>query len=139
MKPKNVKRDRNCDVKEWVKVKSIESFYDMPMGAYCGVLLRKKTAQKLAKLLYKQNQEIKELLASDLSQVEVSNWSLAYPEGKQTSFKFYVESSDKEKLERINLIDRAKLIDFCKDGVFISDTYSNAEKVYMDWYEKTNS
>lgn len=119
-------------------MKSIEKFYDMPMGTYCGVLIRENTAKKLAKLLYKHNQEIKELLASDLSQVEVSNWSLAYPDGKQTSFKFYVESPDKEKIERINLIDRTKLIEFCKDGVFISDSYANAKNVYMNWYEKTN-
>ncbi|MBZ9536821.1 hypothetical protein KGR20_21920 [Cytobacillus oceanisediminis] len=118
-------------------MKSIEKFFDMPMGCFCGVLIREKTAKQLAKLLYKHNQEIKELLASDLNQIEVSDWSLAYPEGKQTSFKFYIESSDKEKLGRINLIDRTKLISYCEDGVFIVDHYQNAKDVYMDWYENS--
>lgn len=119
-------------------MKSIEKFYDMPMGTYCGVLLREKTAKKLATLLYKQNQEIKELLASDLSQVEVSDWTLAYPEGKQTSFTFYTESTDQEKLNRINLVDKTKLISFCEDGVFVSDSYANAKNIYMDWYNKSH-
>lgn len=123
--------------KEEHALKSLEKFFDMPMGVYCGVLMREKTAKKLAKLLYKHNQEIKELLASDLDQIEVSNWSLAHPEGKQTNFKFYMESSDSEKLERINLLDRTSLISFCEDGVFISDTYSNAPTVYMEWYNNT--
>lgn len=67
----------------------------------------------------------------------MSNWSLAYPEGKQTSFKFYTESSDKEKVERINLLDKTNLISFCEGGVFISDTYSNAPNVFMEWYNNT--
>lgn len=119
-------------------MKSIEKFYDMPMGGYCGVLIREKQAKRLMKLLHKQSQEIKELLASNLDQLEVSNWTLAYPESKQVAFNFYTPSTDKEKIERISLIDKAKQVQYCKDGVFVVDEYNKAKDVFMDWYEKTN-
>jgi hypothetical protein len=119
-------------------MKSIEKFFEMPMGAYCGVFLREKMAKKLAKLLYKQNQEIKELLASDLSQLEVSDWTLSYPdEEKQFVVKYYMNSSDQDKLFRINLIDRTKLIDYCEDGVFEAVDNKDAQKQFIEWYENT--
>ena len=115
-------------------MKSIEQFYDMPMGVYCGVLLRGKMAKKLAKLLYKQNQEIKELLASDLSQIEASNWTLAYPNGEQTVIKFYTPSSEQQKLERIKLINKPKVIEHLKDGVFIANNMEDAKEKFNEWF-----
>lgn len=48
-----------------------------------------------------------------------------------------VNRTDREKLERINLIDRQQLIKYCENGVFIAESMKEAEKVYMEHYEKT--
>lgn len=117
-------------------MKSIEKFFDMNMGSFCGVLIREKKAKKLAKLLYRQNQEIKELLADDLDQLEVSDWTLAYPDGKQTPVHYYTPSTDEEKLRRINLIDRQNLMKYIQD-VFAVSNRSEVEGEYMEWYEAT--
>jgi len=118
-------------------MKSIEKFYDMPMGTYCGVLLREKTAKKLAKLLYKQSQEIKELLASNLDQIEISEWTLVYPDVKQEIVRYYSESTDQEKIERISVIDKVKTISYCEDGVFIANGSKEAKEEYMEWYRNS--
>lgn len=118
-------------------MKSIEKFFNMSMGIYSGVLIREKTAKKLAKMLYKQTQEIKELLASDLSQLEVSDWTLAYPNNDQTRVRYYSPSNDSDKLHRINLIDKEKLIEYVSD-VFIADNMKDAENKFIEWFEKTN-
>lgn len=120
-------------------MKSIESFFDAPMGGYAGVLIREKKAKKLAKLLYKQNQEVKELLASDLDDLEVSHWTLAYPKGEQTGVTYYSEhEGDSAKLHRISLLDKSKLMRYCEKGVFIADTMDEAEDAYMEWFNNTN-
>jgi len=116
-------------------MKSIEKFFDMPMGVYCGVYLREKVAKRVAKLLFKQTQELKELLASDLDQIEISEWTLAYPNGKQETVRFYTPTNNEEKLKRINVLQKLKLIDCLKDGVFIADSMEDAENKYMGFYE----
>ena len=117
-------------------MKSIEKFYDIPMGSYCGVLIREKQAKKLMKLLHKQTQEIKELLASDLEQIEVSDWSIAEEDGKNTVFSYYIQSSDSDKLERIQLINKVKQVEYCKEGVYVVNKNDNPVEVYLEWQEK---
>lgn len=117
--------------------KCIEKYFDMPMGCYCGVLIKETMAKKLQKLLYKQNQDIKELLASDLSQVEISNWTLAYPDGKQTSIKYFEQSTNEEKLERIKLIDQTAKVKYCENGVWNTNKkYNEARNDVEDSYMK---
>lgn len=118
-------------------MKSIEKFYDVNMGSYCGLLIREDKAKKLSKLIYKQNQEIKELLASDMSDIEVSDWTLAYPEGEQTIVRYYTPSSNEEKMDRINLINKGRIMNYCKNGVFLAESMHDAESNYMKWYENT--
>ena len=120
-------------------MKSIEKFFDMPFNIYCGVLLREKIAKKLAKLLYKQKQEIKELLASDLSQIEVSDWTLAYPNDEQKTVYYYKETDDKEKIDRINVIEHLKLINYSDEPVFVAKGSEDAKNQYIEWYKNTHS
>ena len=48
--------------------KAIKTYFDMAAGTYCGLLLEKRLAERMAKLLYKQQQEIKELLAANIDE-----------------------------------------------------------------------
>ena len=117
-------------------MKSIEQFYDLSFGCYCGVLVRKDLSKKIAKMIYRQTQELKELLASNLDEIEVSNWTLAYPDGKQTSFHYYSKSSNEEKIERINVLQ--KTLNFKPlENIFIADNSSEAEKAFMEHHENS--
>jgi len=107
-----------------------EKFFDMSAGSYCGLLLRESTMKKMQKLLYKQTQEIKQLLTESLDDVEVLNWTLVYPNNEQTTvYYFDASSTAEEKLERIALFDKAARVKLVKD-VFSSDkmdSYSRDE------------
>ena len=119
----------------------IEKYFKINAGgAWCGVFVREKAAKKLAKLLYRQSQEIKEFLAGNLNDIEVADWTLAYPNGIQKSVEYFIESSDSEKLERIDLFDKAKILAFCENGVFSTDEKSRlnasiaVEEKFMEIY-----
>lgn len=118
-------------------MKSDEKFYDLTFGHYSGVLLREKLAKKLEEVLNRHKQEIKEVLTNNLEDLEVSYWTLAYPDGNQTSVTFYKpNSTNEEKIERIQVVvDEAFKPEFCKDGVFVADNMDDAEKKYMEWYK----
>ena len=119
-------------------LKSLEKFFDVNMGGYSGVLVREDAAKKLAKILYKQNQEIKEFLVANIDALEVSDWTLAYPNGKQTSVTFYDPSKTKDdKMDRINLINKDKIMSY-KPNVFLAKNMKDAEEKYMEWHENTN-
>lgn len=87
-------------------MKSTKKYFDMPFGGFCGVLADEVAMKKIAKLLYKQNQELKELLMSNTDHLQLSSWTLAHPNGKQESIH-YVDSNPYQTIEqRINLIDK---------------------------------
>lgn len=108
----------------------MEKFFNMPAGAYCGVLLREPAMKKMQKLLYKQTQEIKRLLTESLDDIEVANWTLAYPDGVQTTVHYFdAASTETEKVERIELFNKADKMQFTDYKVFSSDKkYSESMK-----------
>ena len=113
----------------------LEKFFNMNAGGYNGVLLRENLAKKMMKLLYKQSQEIKELLVQNLDEVETTNWTLVYPEGKQTAIYYIVEGDD--KMQRIKLFNREAKLEYCKDGVFSTDKKgSEALRDVIAFYEE---
>ena len=116
--------------------KAIKTYFDMAAGTYCGLLLEKRLAVRMAKLLYKQQQEIKELLASNINETEVSEWMLAYPDDKQVSFKYFnPNASVQDKMIRVELFSKIDLIRKC-DDVFMASSYKEAEHNYLEYYDK---
>jgi len=98
-----------------------EKFFNMPAGWYCGLLLRESTMKKMQNLLFKQTQEIKELLMDSLDDIEAYEWTLAYPNSAQTVVHYFdADSIVKEKTERIDLFDKAVILKPA-DEVFSSD------------------
>lgn len=87
--------------------KCIKKYFNLSLGCYCGVLLNKPLAQKVLKMLYRHNQELKQLLADNLDNVEVADWTCVLPRGEQTTITYYAVSTEEEKIERIKLIDKA--------------------------------
>ncbi len=116
--------------------KAIKTYFDMAAGTYCGLLLEKRLAERMAKLLYKQQQEIKELLSANIDETEVSEWTLAYPDGKQTSVKFFNPKATKEeKMRRVELFNKVDLIRKV-DEVFMASSMKEAEHNYLEYYDK---
>jgi hypothetical protein len=121
--------------------KCLERYFNMPIGNYCGLLLKEDFAKKAQKLLYKHSQELKELLINNLDQLELSNWTLVYPDGKQTSINYFNTASTDEKIERIKLLDKSERIRYCKEGIWKTDLkYNEANndviKSFNQYYEK---
>lgn len=109
----------------------------MPAGSYCGLLLERRLAIRVAKLLAKQTQELKELIAANIEETEVAHWTLAYPDNKQTSVDFYDPSATtKDKLNRLSLLDKEEKIGKCLDDVFEAKTMEEAELRYLEYYDK---
>lgn len=116
--------------------KAIKTYFDMAAGIYCGLLLEKRLAVRMAKLLYKQQQEIKELLAANIDETEVSEWTIAYPDNKQTIFRFFNPKATREdKMRRVELFNKVDLIRKC-DDVFMASSYKEAKYNYLEYYDK---
>lgn len=88
-------------------------------------VIKRTISKKMQKLLYKQTQEIKQLIASNLDDAEISDWTLVYPKGEQTSIHYFTQSSEREKIERLKLFDSSNKIRFCSNGVFMTDKKYN--------------
>lgn len=127
----------------------VEKYFNMPAGAYCGVLLREPLAKKMQKLLYKQAQEIKVLLMSNLDDVEAADWTLVYPLGddgkpEQTTIHYFSTAESDEKIRRIDLFDGALRLRFCKNGVFETtliglEAVEDVQTFYNEHFETQNS
>jgi len=116
--------------------KAIKNYFNMSAGNYCGLLLEKRLAIRMSKLLYKQQQEIKELLASNIEETEVSNWSLAYPDGKQVVVNYFdPEATNEDKMRRVELFSKDALLQKL-DEVFIAKDNKEAEHNYLEFYDK---
>lgn len=109
--------------------KSLEKFFKLNFSSYCGIFLREKTAKKVAKLLHKQNQQLKELLYNNLNDLEEVNWTLAYPNKKQRTVYYYKTHNEEDIIRRISLCDKQN-IEFVKDGVYIGDSEEDIIKEY---------
>ena len=116
--------------------KAIKTYFDMAAGTYCGLLLEKRLAERMAKLLYKQQQEIKELLAANIDETEISEWTLAYPDEKQTRVKFFnPKATTAEKMRRVELFNKVDLIRKV-DEVFMASSMKEAEHNYLEYHDK---
>ena len=118
-------------------MKSIEQFYNYSFGDYAGFYIREKRMKKLAKIINRQERELKEFLAADLDALEIAYWTLAYPKNKQTSVRFFKPSTDEEKLRRLEVSKKVNHITHLPD-VFIADSMDDAEEKYMEWWNSEN-
>ena len=115
--------------------KSYDKWFNLPAGCYCGVFVKEKTAKKLQKLLWMQTQEIKELLTAHKDDLLPMEWTLAYPDGKQTSVYFSCQNDTVE--ERIKLFDKADRLRYVENGVFVTDKrWTEARDEVQAFYEE---
>jgi hypothetical protein len=96
-----------------VTKRSIETMFDMPAGQYCGVLLRKRLMKRVLKLQNEYEFKIKQLLASNLDELQTSNWTINDNYGQTTKEQitgryFDPNETDQEKLERIEWFKLSK-------------------------------
>lgn len=101
--------------------RSNDKWFHMPAGHYCGVCIKEKTAKKLQKLLYRHSQEIKDLLTQHKEDLLEYHWTLAYPNGKQTSVHYSPLRCEEDIDRAIKRYDGASRLQYCDGGVFISD------------------
>lgn len=121
-------------------IESSENWFDVPIGVYCGLYIKEKTAKKLQKLLYKQTQEIKKLLTSNKEDLVVSHWTLGYPspQKEQITIHYTVTKDSYDTVEdRIKLFDSSSRIRHI-DKLFIIDTEDSLEarKEVKKFYEE---
>lgn len=70
------------------------SLYDYTAGVFCGVLITERVMKKLARLQSEHVLQVKRLLHDEYDRGNVfpADWTLHYPEGKQTIVKYIDES-----------------------------------------------
>lgn len=117
--------------------KSLDKWFDFPAGCYCGLVVREPSAKKLMKILYRQTQEIKEFLNQNKEDLAPSNWTLAYPGGKQTVIKYTCRQDEWDSVDsRIKLYDATARMKYIDEGLFISDENSltAGEEAVAEYY-----
>lgn len=62
--------------------------YSYNPSNYCGVLMTEKVMKKLANVTAKFEVEVRRILTENIGDLYSYNWSLAYPNGAQTSVVF---------------------------------------------------
>ena len=95
-------------------MKSTKQYFNFSFGVYSGVFMDEPTMKKVAKLLYKQNQELKELLMKNADSLSLANWTLAYPNGKQEAINYIGGYQYQTIEERIALIDKTANVERVK-------------------------
>lgn len=117
--------------------KSCDNWFNFPVGMYCGVLIKEKTAKKLQKILWKQTQEIKEFLTANKDDLLPMEWTLAYPNPDKKQTTVYYSSQSNSIDERIRLFDQTCRIHHVNNGVFISNKkWNEASEEVKEFYEK---
>jgi len=116
-----------------------ERFFDMPIGNYCGVLIRESAAKKLQKILWRHTQEIKDFFTQNMDELEASNWTLAYiPE--QTQVNYFDGDSRKDLVNRIALLNSSGRLRFVPDVIKTDKTgleaMNEAKEFYTEHYSK---
>ena len=99
-----------------------ERFFEMPVGQWCGFLIREDAAKKLQKILWRQTQEIKDFLTRNMDALEAANWTLAYIPS-QTTVNYFDSCSREDVERRIALLNKADRLSFVPD-VFRTDKAS---------------
>lgn len=111
--------------------RSNENWFNLPSGCYCGVAIKEKTARKLQKLLWKQTEEIKDFLTAHKEDCVPYHWTLAYPNGKQTTVHYTCPDTTVE--ERIKLFDKAGRINHI-DNLFVTNERYNKASEEVQWF-----
>lgn len=86
---------------------SIEPWLDISNGIHCGLLIRKRLAKRLINIHAKYQQEMKQIIAANLDEVEPSGWTMSTPmDGKETVYVYFFtgEATDEDKLRRVELL-----------------------------------
>lgn len=116
--------------------KSNKTYFNMSAGIYSGLMMEKRLAERMAKLLFKQQKEIQELLAANIDETEVPHWTLAYPDNVQTHVHFIRKSDGvDEKMRRVELFTKNQLIRKI-DDVFYAESMEEAEHNYLEFHDK---
>jgi hypothetical protein len=119
---------KNNDTLESKRV--FKQFLNVSFGSWCGMFLGKKTAAKFATLQRQFLLDVKNLLAANLDDIEISDWSLDYSDGEQRNVNYFTESTEDEKLERISLLSNQAL---CRatllEDVFKFADYSESREI----------
>lgn len=68
-----------------------EEYYEMGASLLYGLVVDAELKEKLQKVLDKAHDEIQQLIKDNKEHVLVSSSSIAYPRGKQTSFRYIEE------------------------------------------------
>lgn len=118
--------------------RSNEKWFKIDAGGVCGVVLKEGAAKRLMKILYRQSEEIKDFLMQNKEDLEVYNWTLAYPNGKQEVVYYSYRSEWDSLEERIKLFDKTAKLYHIKDFFISDDDYKTADeevcKLYMEMY-----
>jgi len=80
-----------------------EKLFDFSAGAYCGVMMPEYVMKKLAKLQAAYLQSVQRLLTEHKSELYPSEWTLHYPEGKQTTVRLTQDKGSEVVERRIKL------------------------------------
>lgn len=119
-----------------------DKYFNLPAGCYCGLVLEKKLAIRVQKLLTKQAEELKELIGSRIDEAHVSSWTLAYPNGEQTTVNYTssVENTLQDKKYRLKLLQSSQRITALDHFYFVeSSSYSDARNAAAENYEELYS
>lgn len=122
--------------------KSLDKWFDFPAGSFCGLVVREPSAKKLMKILYRQTQEIKEFLNQHKEDAAPSNWTLAYPGGKQTVIRYTCKQDEWDNVDsRIKLYDATARMRYIENGLFISSEKSleAAKEAVAEYYRVTDT
>lgn len=105
-------------------------------GEFCGVFVSKRLGQRMYKMLQRHQDEIKEMLAANIDEVEPKEWTLAFPDGEQTVVNFFdPEATEEEKMRRIELFSKLELLRKV-DEVYKAKNMKDAERVYLEYHDK---
>lgn len=117
-----------------------DNFIDISFGCWCGVLTRKKLAAKLATIQKQYLMDVKDVLAENLDQLELSSWDLDYSTGKQKTITYYTPSTDNEKRRRVNILTESSLCRGTKkEDVFFFENRDEVNNAMVEDDKKTEN
>lgn len=123
-------------VSEIIGNKIIEPYFNMSAGVYCGLFLKKRLALRMAGMLARQEAEIKELLASNIEETEIAQWTLAYPDGEQQVVNYFdTEATTEDKIDRLKFYSKTHMIEKIEE-LYTATTPIEAEKAYLGFHDK---
>lgn len=109
------------------------NYFNINPGQFCGIIAGEKLAKKIAKLLAKQNNELKDLLSEYKDELMVYNWTLAYPDGVQSTVHFVKPYDTDDVVRRIEMFNKQAILKKI-DNLFVADDMKEAERIYMEHF-----